>query len=103
MIVMDRPRTDTFRGKQITTAHLASTLIGAEGTAELIAFALSIGMKERWIQHRGEPREHFDLMGSRCEMAIQAGATVDRNLLGHTIGAKRAALVPPLSNLTALE
>ena len=90
MIVMDAPRTDTFRGKQITTAHLVSTLLGAEGTAELVAFAESIGMRRAWIQHEGEPREHFDLMGSRCERAIKAGATVDRNLLASTIGAKRA-------------
>jgi hypothetical protein len=89
MIVMDPPRFDTFRGKRITTAHLVSTLPGAEGTAELVAFAKSIGMLERWIQYRGEPKEHFDLMGNRCERAVKLGAVVSRLLVGATIRAKR--------------
>ena len=91
MIVMDPPRQDTFRGRTITTAHLLSTLPGDEGTAELVAFATRIGLQERWIQHRGEPREHFDLMGARCDAAIRAGATVDRRLLGLTLIQKREA------------
>lgn len=89
MIVMDSPRQDTFRGKQITTAHLVSTLVGPEGTAELIAFATSLGMKESWIQHRGEPREHFDLMGSKCGLAIRRGAVVDKYALVNAMRAKR--------------
>lgn len=91
MIVMDPPRTDTFRGRKITTAHLVSTLLGAEGTAELIAFAKRIGMKEAWIQHRGEAKEHFDLMGSAVSAAIKAGATVDKHALVAAIQAKREA------------
>lgn len=89
MIVMDPPRPDTFRGRKITTAHLVSTLLGAEGTAELVAFAKRIGMKEAWIQHRGEPHEHFDLMGSKCDAAVEAGATVDKYALVNAIRAKR--------------
>lgn len=89
MIVMDTPRTDTFRGKPIRTAHLVSTLVGPDGTAELIAFATSIGMREAWIQHRGEPREHFDLMGSRCGVAILRGAVVDKYALVNAMRAKR--------------
>lgn len=90
MIIMDPPRKDIFRGRTIRTAHLVSTLHGAEGTAELLTFARQLGMKEEWIQRRGTPREHFDLMGSRCDAAQAAGAVVDRNLLGRTIGEKRA-------------
>lgn len=95
MIVMDAPRTDTFRGRKITTAHIVSTLLGADGTAELVAFVSAIGMKESWIQHRGEPREHFDLMGSRCQRAIDAGATVNKHALVAAIRSKRPPLAAP--------
>lgn len=92
MIVMDPPRIDVFRGRRVTTAHLLSTLHGKEGTRELVAFAASIGMDPAWIQRRGEPREHFDLLGKeRCGRAQAAGATVDRRLLAETLGAKRRA------------
>jgi hypothetical protein len=89
MIVMDAPRTDTFRGRRITTAHLVSTLPAPEGTAELVAFAIGLGMRRAWIQHEGEPREHFDLMGGRCQAAIDAGAVVDKHTLVAAMRAKR--------------
>lgn len=91
MIVMDPPRPDTFRGRQISTAHLVSTLHGAEGTAELLAFAASIGLRASWIQYPGTHREHFDLMGTKCWAAKNAGAVEDRRLLGQTLLAKRGA------------
>lgn len=92
---MDSPRIDTFRGRRVTTAHLISTLSGEAGTRELCAFAGSIGMELRWLQHAGEPREHFDLIGvSRCDRARAAGATVDRRLLGLTLRDKRMAHAP---------
>lgn len=91
MLVMDTPRLDTFRGRRILTAHLASTLPGAEGTAELLAFGARLGLKAVWLQNRGEPKEHFDLMGDRCQAAQDAGAVVDKHLLVQTIKAKREA------------
>lgn len=92
MIVIAPPRLDTFRGRRVTTAHMVSTLHGAEGTTELLTFAESIGMRPEWIQHRGEPREHFDLIGrDRCNQAIAAGATVDRTALGLALIEKRRA------------
>lgn len=103
MIVMDTPRLDTFRGRQIRTAHLVSTLLGDEGTAELVAFAVSIGMKEAWIQHRDEPREHFDLMGGKCEAAIARGAVVDKYMLVNAIRAKRGQAAIDFSKLPAQE
>jgi len=91
MIVMDSPRIDVFRGRRVTTAHLVSTLPGRAGTEELVAFARGIGMDPAWIQHPGEPREHFDLLGvARCNRAHRACATVDRRTLGLTISRKRA-------------
>lgn len=91
MIIMDPPRQDVFRGRPITTAHLISTLHSAEGTAELLAFARRIGLRPAWLQHPGTYREHFDLMGARCEAAKLAGAVEDQRLLGETLAVKRGA------------
>lgn len=58
------------RGRSVVSAHLM-----ADTTDRLVAFALSIGLQERWIQHRGEHKEHFDLMGeAMCVKAEAAGA-----------------------------
>jgi hypothetical protein len=73
MIVIDTPRPVRFRRFQ-RTAHCASTLKGDEGTRELLAFALRVGLREDWLQHRGTPREHFDLFDAAIERAIAAGA-----------------------------
>lgn len=88
MIVMDTPRMDWFRGRRIRTAHVVSSILGAEGHQELLAFALSIGMKAEWIQSAGTYREHFDLMGSRCDAAINAGAVVSRLQLANALRLK---------------
>lgn len=89
MIVMDTPRWDTFRGRRIWTAHLVSTLLDEEGTAELLAFATRLGLKASWIQHQGEAKEHFDLMGGKVAEAEAAGAKVDRYALVNAIRTKR--------------
>lgn len=73
MIVHDTPRDVTFRRFK-RTAHMASDLPGAEGTAELLAFAKRIGLQERWIQNRGTPTEHFDLFDAAIGRAIKAGS-----------------------------
>ena len=65
MIVRDRARPYTFRGRRIVSAHLVSNLLGPAGTAELVGFATSIGMRASWIQYQGKPREHFDVWGER--------------------------------------
>ena len=93
MIIMDRPRTCHFRGWGHRTAHLMSTLPGDAGTAELLAFGARIGMREDWLQHRGQEREHFDLFNGRCDAAIKAGAeVVPPRRLVEVIREKRSAL-----------
>lgn len=87
-IVMDAPRKTQLNGREVLTAHLISTLTGAEGTAELLDFGKRIGLSPTWLQHRGTPKEHFDLIGGRCQTAMNAGAVVDRRLLAQKIGAK---------------
>ena len=53
---------------------MVSDLGGKAGTAELVAFARRIGLRPEWIQERGTPREHFDLVASRRSKALALGA-----------------------------
>ena len=86
------PRAGRRRGKDTITAHLFSTIPGPAGTAELIAFAKSIGFRERWIQDRGTHREHFDLIGEGpIKRAREAGAKeVTIRAFGKVLRSKRA-------------
>jgi hypothetical protein len=78
VIVFDTPRPVRFRHYK-RTAHCASDLPGEAGTRELLAFGKRIGLREGWLQHRGQPREHFDLFDGRIEAARKAGAVeIDR-------------------------
>lgn len=52
---------------------MISTLDGPNGQAELIAFAVAIGMRQEWLQKPGTHHEHFDIFGSRRAKAIAAG------------------------------
>lgn len=76
MIVIDEPQQwpHGIGPKVGPSCHLVSTLAGAAGTAELVAFAESIGMKAKWLQKRGTYGEHFDVFGARIARAIRAGA-----------------------------
>lgn len=73
-ILLDTPRQHVFCGRPIQAAHLISSLPGAPGRQELMAFAEPIGLKARWLQNPGTSREHFDLMNHRIAVAIAAGA-----------------------------
>jgi len=95
MLVMDEPRRAMFRGRIIRTAHLVSDLPGAEGTAELLAFGRRLDLRPSWLQHAGTPREHFDLMGGRCDLAMTMGAVVDGSRLVDALRAKRSATATP--------
>ena len=46
----------------------------ADTTEELLAMADTIGVKRRWLQHAGTPKEHFDICRSKRLLAIKAGA-----------------------------
>ena len=46
----------------------------ADTSAELLAMARAIGVAARWLQHAGEPSEHFDIAKSKRELAIAASA-----------------------------
>lgn len=55
-------------------SHLMSDLPGAEGTAELVAFASRLGQRRAWIQYEGTWKEHFDLTEPKRWQAIGLGA-----------------------------
>lgn len=90
MIVFDTPRAVRFRRFRVT-AHMASTLPGEAGTAELLAFGRRVGLRVEWLQHRGEPREHFDLFDAAIERARDAGAVeiAPRAFIVEVVRAKR--------------
>lgn len=41
---------------------------------ELMAMADIIGLKRKWIQYPGTPREHFDICLTKRKLAVKAGA-----------------------------
>lgn len=59
-----------FHGRQFT--HLM-----ADSEQELRAYAVSIGMRERWIQKAGTRQAHFDLTG-RFLAKAQADPQVEK-------------------------
>ena len=71
-------------------SHLVSDLPGADGTAELVGFAQRLGVDPRWLQHPGEPTEHFDLTDPLRARALALGAVPIAYVeAGHLARAKR--------------
>lgn len=46
----------------------------ADTTEELIAFAVSLGLQEKYIQYRGTWKEHFDVTEPKRRLAVSKGA-----------------------------
>ncbi len=61
-VVMDKPRR-LASGRW--TAHLLSDRLGAAGSVELVAIAVTLGCHPYALQCAGTYKEHFDLMGDR--------------------------------------
>lgn len=93
MILHDPPRPVNFR-RFTVTSHMMSDLPGQQGTDELDAFAVRIGLKTRWRQSSGTPTEHYDLFDGAIFRAIMAGSTevTGRELIERVVLPKRAAL-----------
>src|SRR5258705_11130764 len=72
--------------------HLLSDRFGAEGRAELVAFARRYGLRPPWLQYAGTYREHFDVREDTGLAMTADGAVLltDREL-GTLLAAKRAA------------
>lgn len=67
--VDDMYQTEFGRYGRMKMSHMI-----ADTSAELLAMAKTIGVQKRWLQHAGEPGEHFDIAKSKRELAITAGA-----------------------------
>ncbi len=96
MILIHPPSSTTFRGFR-THTHMASTLPGEEGTAELLVFGKRIGLKAAWLQYRGTPKEHFDVFDGAIDRALAAGALEvhAHEFVRRTVVAKRAPITLP--------
>lgn len=71
-ILIDPPL--DWGGKFKRCSHMFSDLDGDAGRDELMAFALRIGMRADWLQKASTWGEHFDVLGSRRDRAVLAGA-----------------------------
>jgi hypothetical protein len=65
---------DMFRPAQIQGRPAKWCHLFADSTAELLAFARSLGLRPEWIQHAGTHREHFDVTTTKRTEAIRLGA-----------------------------
>lgn len=63
-----------FRPAQIQGRPAKWSHMFADSTAELLAFARSLGLREEWLQHAGTHREHFDVTTTVRGEAIRLGA-----------------------------
>lgn len=46
----------------------------ADSTAELVAFAVRLGLRASYLQHPGEWHEHFDVTAGKRHQAVRLGA-----------------------------
>jgi hypothetical protein len=62
-----------------------------KGTKELINFLEKVELDIKWIQDKGDGKEHYDLLGrTNFDKAIENGASlVDREVIGAFISLKK--------------
>lgn len=65
---------DDFYKTGITFGRMKMSHMVADSTEELLAMADKIGLQRKWIQEKGDPKEHFDVAMSTRAKAIAAGA-----------------------------
>ena len=56
------------------TARWSHLMSDQPDGCELIAFAVQLGLRPEWIQHRGTAKEHFDLTDTKRDLALRLGA-----------------------------
>lgn len=63
----------------------------ADTTAELLGFAVALGLARHWIQLAGTPGEHFDVTAHQRQRALAAGAEpITAAAADQLVAAKRA-------------
>ncbi len=66
----------------------------ADTSEELVAMAVAIGVRVKWIQHQGSPDEHFDICMAKRAKAVEAGALeITWRELAEKVMARRKAKV----------
>ena len=64
----------------------------ADSTEELIAMAVAIGVKTKWLQKHGTTSEHFDICLAKRKLAVEQGAIeISQMDLGRKLLARRRA------------
>ena len=66
-------RADVPNGSTVVRGRWSHLFADTED--ELRAFAATIGLKQDWIQHPGQPHVHFDVTARMRRRALAAGAT----------------------------
>ena len=62
----------------------------ADSSEELNAMARLIGLNNKWLQHKGEYKEHYDISLSKRKLAVDFGAIeIGRNQLASIIKRRR--------------
>lgn len=56
--------------RRMLMSHMASDT----STDELLDFAARLGLQARWLQHAGQPHEHFDVSQGYRKRALEMGA-----------------------------
>lgn len=69
-----RPVSVYIDNARIPYGRMRMCHMAADTTVELLAMADRIGVKRRWLQQAGTPREHFDVCLKKRAAAIAAGA-----------------------------
>lgn len=66
----------------------------ADSHEELVAMAMAIGVRVKWLQSKGTYQEHFDICKAKRILAVQRGAIEisQRDLVKKCIAKREAAL-----------
>lgn len=90
MIVVDAPVQFFVNDKPVRSSALVSTLLGRHGREELLRFGAKIGINQNRLRNKRTVFEHFYLMHSQIERAIDAGAIrADQRRVREIVSTKR--------------
>lgn len=86
-VYVDDALQDVSRRHGRTVLRAKWSHLVADGTPELVAFGLELGLRPAWIQLADTPLEHFDVTAGKRAAALRLGAiaisTEEREVLAH--------------------
>jgi len=65
---------DLYKYKAGKFGRMKMSHMISDSTEELLEMALAIGLNEKWIQHKGTYKEHFDVSLTNRNLAVSFGA-----------------------------